>query len=337
MASIRKRNNLWQAQVRCKHTGSTSKSFHRKTDAERWATAQEALMQSGQWGDKTTNKHTIGDMMLRYLDVVTPTKRGEAQETRRLKRLLRDRRLMSVRLTQAKPCVFADFRDQRIQDGVRACQYDLVLLRHAWNIARIEWGWSLPDNPISLIRMPKNNPPRERRFKEGEFDLLKTAATKSRSWYVWPVVVLAIETAMRRGEILGLRWEHINLDKRTAFLPMTKNGRSRQVPLSEVAIEQLIKAPKDTDRPFPVTDVAFRQAWDRLRRRANITDLTFHDLRHEAISRMFDSGMKIHEVMAVSGHRTASQLFRYVQTSHPQSGTTMTKPSMKGLILCTSM
>ena len=206
---------------------------------------------------------------------------------------------------------------QRIQDGVRACQYDLVLLRHAWNIARIEWGWSLPDNPISLIRMPKNNPPRERRFKEGEFDLLKAAATKSRSWYVWPVVVLAIETAMRRGEILGLRWEHMDLDKRTAFLPMTKNGRSRQVPLSEVAIEQLIKAPKDTDRPFPVTDVAFRQAWDRLRRRANITDLTFHDLRHEAISRMFDSGMKIHEVMAVSGHRTASQLFRYVQTSHP--------------------
>ena len=135
MASIRKRNDLWQVQVRCRHAGSASKSFHRKTDAERWATAQEALMQSGQWKDKKTNRHTIGDMMLRYLNVVTPTKRGKDQETRRLRRLLSDRRLMSVRLTQAKPCVFADFRDQRIQDGVRACQYDLVLLRHAWNIA----------------------------------------------------------------------------------------------------------------------------------------------------------------------------------------------------------
>ena len=213
------------------------------------------------------------------------------------------------------PCIFADFRDQRIQDGVRACQYDLVLLRHAWNIARIEWGWSLSDNPISLIRMPKNNPPRERRLNEVEFDLLKAAAAKSRSWYVWPVVVLAIETAMRRGEILGLSWEHIDLDQRTAFLPMTKNGRSRQVPLSEAAIEQLSKAPKDTERPFPVTDVAVRQAWDRLRVRAGIDDLTFHDLRHEAISRMFDDGMKIHEVMAISGHRTASQLFRYVQVN----------------------
>ena len=87
MASIRRRNDLWQVQVRCRHAGSASKSFHRKTDAERWATAQEALMQSGQWKDKKTNRHTIGDMMLRYLNVVTPTKRGKDQETRRLPRL----------------------------------------------------------------------------------------------------------------------------------------------------------------------------------------------------------------------------------------------------------
>ena len=313
MASIRKRNGLWQIQVRSKHTGSTSKSFHRKTDAERWATAQEALMQSGQWQEKMPSHFTIGSMLKRYLETVTPTKRGKAQETRRLHRLLREARLMSINLDQAKPCIFADFRDRRIHDGVRACQYDLVLMRHAWNIARVEWGWPLPDNPVSLIRMPKNKPPRERRLKDGEFERLKVAAEKSRSWYLWPVVVLAIETAMRRGEILGLRWEHIDLDKKTAFLPMTKNGSSRWVPLNDEGAAKLTKAPKETDRPFPVTDVAFRQAWDRLRTRANITDLTFHDLRHEAISRMFDSGMKIHEVMAVSGHKTASQLFRYVQ------------------------
>ena len=94
---------------------------------------------------------------------------------------------------------------------------------------------------------------------------------------------------------------------------MTKNGSSRWVPLIDKTVAKLSKASEDTDRPFTVTDLAFCQAWDRLRTRANITDLTFHDLRHEAISRMFDSGMKIHEAMAVSGHRTASQLFRYVQ------------------------
>ena len=313
MASIRKRNGLWQVQVRSRHAGSTSKSFHRKTDAERWAIAQEALMQSGQWQEKTASQYSIGDMLSRYRDIVTPTKRGREQEVRRLQRLLRDKQLMSISLDQAQPCIFANFRDRRIHDGVRACQYDLVLMRHAWNTARIEWGWPLPNNPISLIRMPKNNPPRERRLKDGEFERLSVAAEKSRSWYLWPVIVLAIETAMRRGEILGLLWEHIDLDKKTAFLPMTKNGSSRWVPLSDEAIEKLSEAPTETDRPFPISDVAFRQAWDRLRQRADITDLTFHDLRHEAVSRMFDSGMKIHEVMAMSGHRTASQLFRYVQ------------------------
>ena len=170
-----------------------------------------------------------------------------------------------------------------------------------------------PTTLSAFIRMPKNDPPRESRRKDGEFERLKIAAEKSRSWYLWPLIVLAIETAMRRGEILGLRWEHIDLDKKTAFFPMTKNGSTRWVPLSDEAVAKLSKAPRDTDRPFPLIDVAFRQAWDKLRTRANITDLAFRDLRHEAISRMFDNGMNIREVMTVSEHRTASQLFRYVK------------------------
>ena len=88
---------------------------------------------------------------------------------------------MSLRLNQIEPHHFATFRDQRIENGNRACQYDLVLLRHAWNIAPIEWGWSLRENPNSLIRMPKNNPPRERRLRQGEYERLKTAAHGSRS------------------------------------------------------------------------------------------------------------------------------------------------------------
>ena len=111
-------------------------------------------------------------------------------------------------------------------------------------------------------------------------------------------------------------WKHIDLNKKTVFLPMTKNGSSRWVPLNDKAVATLSKASEDTDRPFPVTDVAFRQAWDRLRHRADISDLTFHDLRHEAISRMFDTGMRIPEAMVVTGPQPVNQLFRYVQ---PQS------------------
>ena len=79
-------------------------------------------------------------MLSRYLDIVTPTKRGREQEERRLKRLLREKQLMSICLDKALPCIFADFRDHRIKDGVIACHYGLVSMRHAWNTARIEWG-----------------------------------------------------------------------------------------------------------------------------------------------------------------------------------------------------
>ena len=91
---------------------------------------------------------------------------------------------MIIRLDEKELHHFGTFRDKRLNDGIRACQYDLVLLRHAWNIARIEWGWSLRENPISLIRMPKNNPSRERRLRQGEYEKLKNAAHCSRSWYL---------------------------------------------------------------------------------------------------------------------------------------------------------
>ena len=175
------------------------------------------------------------------------------------------------------------------------------------------WGWPLGDNPLSLIRMPKNNPPRERRLRSGEYEALGDAAGQSKSWYLWPIVDIAIETAMRRSEILNLEWQHIDWKTQRALLPITKNGRSRWVPFSELALKHLEQVPRTADRFFPITDVAFRQAWDRLRNRAGITDLKFHDLRHEGLSQMFESGMSIPQVMAISGHRTASQLFRYVQ------------------------
>lgn len=143
MASFHKRNGLWQIQVRNIHTGATSKSFHRKSDAERWATQQEALMQTGQWTKNKPSDHSLKEMMERYLAKVTPAKRGKDAKARRLKRLFSEKPLMSLRLDNAEPHIFAAFRDRRIKDWVRACQYDLVLLRHAWNIARKEWFWPL--------------------------------------------------------------------------------------------------------------------------------------------------------------------------------------------------
>ena len=107
----------------------------------------------------------------------------------------------------------------------------------------------------------------------------------------------------------------LDIDNKRVLLPMTKNGSSRWVPLSEKAIKILKNVPSSTDHVFPITDVALRQSWERLRNRANLIDFTFHDLRHEAISRMFEKGLNVPEVASISGHKTASQLFRYVQVN----------------------
>ena len=313
MASYRKRNNLWQAQVRIKDQGSISKSFHSRKDAQIWATEQEALMLSGKWKKRDYSTLRLSDLMKKYMQEVTPKKKGRGPEERRLRRLLRETDLMNNLLQELDPPVIAEYRDRRLKDGVRACQYDLVLIRHALNIARLEWGWDIGSNPVEQIKLPKNNPPRERRLRTGEYDLLKIKAMKTRVWYLWPIIEIAIETGMRRGEVLSLEWINIDFERTRALLPMTKNGHSRWVPLSKKAILILSKVPRTSNLVFPVSEVAVRQAWERLRKRSGLMDLNFHDLRHEAISRMFKKGLNVPEVASISGHRTASQLFRYVQ------------------------
>ena len=311
MASIRKRNGFWQAQVRSRKLGSTSKSFHKKSDAVAWAKVQEAMMQTGEWKPKDKRYSTIRDLIRTYLMKVTPNKKGAVPETRRLNRLLKETSLMQIKLDEVQPHHFASFRDKRLKDGNRACQYDLVLLRAAWNTARIEWGWELRDNPLKLIRFPTSNPPRERRLKQGEYERLMAACTYTKVWYLWPMIEIAIATCMRRGEILSLEWKHIDFERSRALLPTTKNGRSRWVPLSPKVRSVLERLPKEDERVFPITEVAVRQSWDRLRRRAGITDLTFHDLRHEVTSRLFELGLGLMEVASITGHKDLRMLRRY--------------------------
>ena len=313
MATFRKRNGLWQVQVRNKKIGSISKSFNKKADGQNWAQEQEVLMQSGQWSMIQVTCLSLNDLITKYKNEITPSKKGNEVEHRRLRRLLREKDIMKIPLVRITPPTLASFRDRRLKDGVRTCQYDLVLIRHAWNIACIEWGWNLGKNPVEKIRMPKNNPPRERRLRSGEYDRLKKASHGTKVWYLWPIIDFAIETGMRRSEILGMKWENIGIDKQRVLLPLTKNGSSRWVPLTKLAKVILDQAPRTTDRVFPITDVALRQSWERLRNRANLINFTFHDLRHEAISRMFEKGLNVPEVASISGHKTASQLFRYVQ------------------------
>lgn len=311
MATFRKRNNKWQVIVRHHSIGTKAQSFHCKSQAKRWAYELETALEAGQYGKLCPSKVTLFDLLTRYLREVTPQKRGKAPEARRLNRLLKDS-ISLYRLNELSPHILAEFRDRRLRDGVRACQYDLVLIRHCINLAINEWGLTLDKNPADMVKRPSSSPARERRLTNEELQALLKASTQTRNTCVLPVVLFAIETGMRRSEILSLEWQLIDFNKHTALLPLTKNGSSREVPLSSKAIDILSSQSKrNIPKPFPTNANAFRLAWDRLRVRANIEDLKFHDLRHEAISRFFEAGLTLVEVATISGHKDPKMLFRY--------------------------
>jgi integrase len=131
--------------------------------------------------------------------------------------------------------------------------------------------------------------------------------------------MFALESAMRRGEILGLRWERINLEKRTAFIPLTKNGESRTVPLSLAAIDILRQLPRNfNEQVFPVNPTTLSAAIDRARIKAQPGDFHLHDLRHMAITRMAEKLPNLIELSAVSGHRSLTMLKRYYHPNPEQ-------------------
>ena len=232
-------------------------------------------------------------------------------EQRRLNRLTNDS-ISDYSIEQLTSKTLARFRDRRLIDGQRTCQYDLILIRHCLKIAMSEWGVMLSVNPIDQIKKLPSPKARERRLNDGEYERLETASKLTKNKHIWPIVIFAIETGVRRGEILGLSWDNVDLKRRTALLPQTKNGSSREVPLSTKAVCVLQQQRTRTgSSPFPVNSNAFRLAWDRLRSRADLNDLRFHDLRHEAISRFFEMGLTVAEVALISGHKDVKMLFRY--------------------------
>jgi integrase len=190
------------------------------------------------------------------------------------------------------------------------------MFRHAQEV----WKLPLPKNPLAGARVLNADKRRERRLREDELDRLLEAGKKTRNKLIIPIVRFALETAMRRGELLSLRWRDVDEQRATATLLETKNGYSRVIPLTDTALDILRSvAPEEKNedsRVFPVRANALRLSWVRLTKRAKIDDLHFHDLRHEAISRFFEMGLSVPEVASISGHRDMRMLFRYAHASH---------------------
>lgn len=316
MATIREKGPLsFHVQIRKKGFPNVTKTFMSRRDAEEWARGVEVDMSRGVFRDRSEiESTTLKEALERYRREVTPGKKGAAQESIRISKWI-SRPLASRMLASIRGADIAAHRDARRKEGraENTIRLEIALLSHVFETCRKEWGMEGLQNPCKSINLPKNSTARDRRLEAGEEAQLLAELEKARNRHILPLVRLALETAMRQGELMALTWENVSLPKRIVVLPDTKNGSSRTVPLSSAALAILESMPRPIDggRVFPVRQDNIRMAWDAACARAGIEDLRFHDLRHEAASRLFEKGLNPMEVAAVTGHKTLQMLKRY--------------------------
>ncbi len=282
MASIKPYGNGWRAQVRTQGT-RRSKTFRLKSEAQIWASKIETQLSRGE--NLVNSKRTLEDLLLLYRDTETPKKRSHKWEHNKLDDLIRS--IGHVKLIDLDTIVMSQWRDDRLKNVKSSTvNREWNLLSAAFNTALREWKW-LNSNPLSEIKRPPSPPPRSRLISESEINLIKlttgyhdcpgTIASR-----VGAAFLFAIETAMRAGEILSISPLSADLDRRVVHLPLTKNGSSRDVPLSSTAIKILRKVDCDFDLTSKQLDSNFRKYRDR----ALIENLHFHDTRHQAITNL---------------------------------------------------
>jgi integrase len=317
MAAIRKRGNLqWQAEVRKKGFPAQRRTFTLRADAERWAKETEIGIERGLFFDRTVaERTTVGELIERYRRDVMPGLRGKHANPalNALKPVFGSYALSSVTSE-----MISKYRDQRMKTvGESTIKKELNLLSKIIDLAGQEWGIPVAVNPCSNVKRPTEPRGRDRRLEGDEYERLLAACRQS-SNELEAIVVIGIETAARLGELLKMDWRRINLDKQTAQLMDTKNGEDRMIPLSTRAVNTLKTLPRHiTGRVFYrwAGSDSFNKVWTRACARAGIEDLRFHDLRHEACSRLADK-FHLHELMKITGHKTVAMLARYY---HPRA------------------
>lgn len=320
MASIRKRGNRYQARIHRRGFPTIAKTFLTQRDALQWARKAEVGVERASISGGA-ERLTVREMVDRYAAEVTPSKKGARSELMRLRAWARSP-IGAMRVDDVRPPQLAKWRDERLAAGRAGStvRNDLNTLSAVYRHAASEWGYEQLGNPVSHLRRPSLNPGRSRRVSPLELDAIKS---NTESCSLPAIIDLAVETGMRLSEIVGLRWINIDLEQRTALLPTTKNGHRRIVPLSPKALATLSARRSAitqdfVGRVFAVTPHAvttgFRRAVSRVRRRSSdklCVDLRFHDLRHEAVSRLFEQGFNVMEVASITGHRSVQMLHRY--------------------------
>lgn len=318
MATISKRGDYqYQAIIRRKGIPAQTKTFETCREAEKWARDVESKVDQGLFRDRReVEQTTLHDALDRYRRTVTSHKRGKVAEENRIK-LLQARPLAQRSLDSLRAADFAAYRDTRLQQvSANTVRLELALLSHLYTVAIQEWSLPL-DHALKNIKKPKPGPGRERRLVGDEEARLVAALDRpeARGARVWleACIRLALETGMRAGEILSLDWAQVNLSQGVVRLNMTKNGSARSVPLSYVAVDTFQRLPRHIGgRVIPnFHDTSgLDRAFKRLCVAAEVHGFHFHDLRHEAASRLAPH-MPVQTLAKVMGWKTLQMAMRY--------------------------
>lgn len=335
MAYIQKRrlqdgSDSYRVQVRLKGFPTQSASFTRLTDAKKWVQSTEAaIRESRYFKNSEAKKHTISELVDRYIKQVLPSKpKSIRQQTRQLNWW--KSKLGAFTLADVTPALLAETRDLlREERGVgpaTAVRY-MAALSHAFTIATKEWGW-LESNPMLKVTKPKEPRGIVRFLDEDEKTALLATCKNSTNKALYPIVVLAISTGMRRGEILNLSWKDIDLDRGRILLEETKNNERRGVPLVGHAHKILIEYSKirqlNTQLIFPSNHnpnkpIEIRAPFEAALKEAGIENFRFHDLRHTAASYLAMNGASLAEIAEILGHKTLQMVQRYAHLSETHS------------------
>jgi integrase len=320
MASYVPRGERWLARIAVKGYPKQNKTFDTLADAKAWATAIEAAMHNRSFVDVSKAKDiTLKDLILRFREVEIPKRNYDNKSEYYRLGAIANREIGAYSIYNLTPMVVAQYRDERLLEvGPASVARELANIQGIINHARSEWGLNI-ENPCYKVKKPRLPPGRERLLSEGELALLmhelSPVGHALRNPYMLPLAQVALESAMRRGELLKLTWSKLDLEKRTAFLAITKNGKARTVPLSMRAVEILSSLPRTESRVFPITQLVVDCAWKRACKRAGIEDFHFHDLRHMATTRLAKKLPNVIELSRVTGHSNPKNLARYYHTT----------------------
>ena len=333
----------FRAMVRVKGHKTKTATFLKRTDASLWAQETELrLRQSKYFPNKLieSEKYTLGDLLNRYQSEVLPKKKAKGQigQLEWWKNQLGGRKLKNI-----YPALISTYKEKLIQEPSERTKRKrtpatvnryLALLSHVCTLAIKEWQW-MAVNPVVQISKPREAQGRTRFLSDGERERLLVTCRSSKSTHLFTIVTLALSTGMRRGEMLGLRWEDIDIQNRRITLVRTKNGERRGVPLVGKTYE-LIKdlylklEPENKDLLFPSPNnpknfTCIRTAWHTAIKRAKIQNFRFHDLRHSTASYLAMNGASLLEIADILGHKTLQMVKRYSHLSEDHKATVLEK------------